>query len=246
MISRLFPKREKLGDQCGGVRVREIVGGILLAILVVKELLDLAATIDYVEQKWPRLVKWAERKWWQHVLMLVLTIMYAGILYEDWEGPKVNIVSFPNSDPGAKDAQIRQLRTDIEYLKTQSASQQAMLNQRSSSPAVIANRKIIWRTIWQGTQNYQGYVATNFLLFPDHTVDAPVRITITFTDLMVRPPTVTLIGPVPKQLGPSTIDGNKATFTIIQPSITQNVEIMLAVFAAKQVDIADITCSTCP
>jgi hypothetical protein len=222
--------------------VREIVGGILLVILVVKELLDLAATIDYVEQKWPRLVKWTERKWWQRVLMLVLTIMYASILYEDWEGPKVNIVSFSNPDLGAKDAQIKQLRTDIEYLKTQSASQQAMLNRSS----VVENRKIIWRQIWQGTQNYQGYVTTNFLLFPNRTVDAPVRITITFTDTMVKLPTVTILGPVPKQLGPSTIDGNKATFTIIQPSITQNVEIMLAVFAAKQVDIADITCSTCP
>jgi hypothetical protein len=59
-----------------------VLGGIVLVLLLIKEGLDLAATIDYVEQKWPRLVKWADRKAWQRVLLLIVTIMYAEILYE--------------------------------------------------------------------------------------------------------------------------------------------------------------------
>jgi hypothetical protein len=93
-----------------------VIGGIVVLLLLIKEVLDLAATIDYVEQKFPRLVKWAERKAWQRILLIILTIMYAGILYEIFEGPVVSI-GVPKVDPGAKDAEITQLQRDNKALR---------------------------------------------------------------------------------------------------------------------------------
>src|ERR1022692_955517 len=95
-----------------------VVGGIVLVLLVVKEVLDLASTIDFVEQMYPRLVRWAERKAWQRVLLLITTIMYAGILYEMWAGPAVNM-GIPSADLGtvkAKDTEIEKLEGQIRQL----------------------------------------------------------------------------------------------------------------------------------
>jgi len=82
-----------------------VVGGVVLISVIAKELIDLASTFEYIEEKWPRLVRWAERKKWQRIVLFILTIMYAGILYEMVTGPVVILPPFPSADPGARNAQ---------------------------------------------------------------------------------------------------------------------------------------------
>ena len=65
-----------------------VIGGIATLLAMVKAGIDLASTIEYVEQKCPRLVKWSERKGWHSLLLFVFTLTYAGFVYEFWVGPE--------------------------------------------------------------------------------------------------------------------------------------------------------------
>jgi len=89
-----------------------VIGGFVLLVLIAKEVLDLAATIDFIEQRWPWLVKWAERRPWQRVLLLILTTMYSGILYEMWEQPHITLV-VPSVDAKIKDVRIEELENEL-------------------------------------------------------------------------------------------------------------------------------------
>ena len=68
--------------------VRIFVGGALLALLIGKEVIDIAGSLDFIEQRYPRLVKWSERKAWQRGLLLIVTLMYVTILYDVIKEPE--------------------------------------------------------------------------------------------------------------------------------------------------------------
>jgi hypothetical protein len=113
-----------------------VVGGAVLLILLIKEALDLAATLDYIEQKFPALVRWTERKSWQRILLIVLTIMYAGVLYEDREDAPALIVTFGSADPAAKNAEIAQLKSQLDYMKAHPVKVYSALDSRDKPDAV--------------------------------------------------------------------------------------------------------------
>ena len=49
------------------------IGVLLLAVMLV---IDMAARVDYISQKFPGLVKWAEYKPWHAVLMLIAVLLW--------------------------------------------------------------------------------------------------------------------------------------------------------------------------
>jgi hypothetical protein len=108
-----------------------IVGGILLFVLLAKELIDLAATVDFIEQKFPWLIRWAERNAWQRVLPLVVTLMYAAILYEFLTEPEPP--SFVFAYPTAADAENRQMRDRIRELEKERLSYRSKSNRSENA-----------------------------------------------------------------------------------------------------------------
>jgi hypothetical protein len=123
MISRLFsPKAGIFGDQCGGVRVLKqviviVIGVVVVLAWVVKEAIDMASRVDWVEQNLPGAIRWAESKRWQRVMILVTMLLIVGMAYEVWTEPEAPRVSLPSIDPAAKDAKIIQQAQEIATLK---------------------------------------------------------------------------------------------------------------------------------
>ncbi len=64
-----------------------ILGGIGAFYLAAVEIIDWAARYDYVREKWPKLIKWAEHKYWR-VAILLLTFGLLGRAVYDLETPK--------------------------------------------------------------------------------------------------------------------------------------------------------------
>ena len=141
---------------------------------------------------------------------------------------------------------VAQQHTKIDDKDSLIQSQQALLNKKFAVPTVtMADHKVVWQAIPQGTETTEGLVATKFLLVPDRRAEAPVRMRMTFTTAIVKPPIVGFTGGGYGQIGPRMSDGNKIVFTIIQPSISPGVQILLTVLGNEKADVVDLNCETC-
>lgn len=122
---------------------------LFVAILVV----DMAARIDFVRQRFPVLVRWVEYKPWHGFLMLVAVLLLMVNWYELASievpvSPPPPII-FPAPDAGAKNSEIEILKTELAELRKQRAvaplktigpSQPA---QPSSPPLEVEKLKLI-------------------------------------------------------------------------------------------------------
>jgi hypothetical protein len=68
-----------------------IFGSIVIVFLAIRELLDLAASIEYAEESFPWIKRFSEGKKWQRLLLLVTLLFYAGTLYEMIKEPEGTI-----------------------------------------------------------------------------------------------------------------------------------------------------------
>jgi hypothetical protein len=95
-----------------------IFGALAILLLVAMQGIDMAARIEWVDQHWPWLLRWAEHKGWHRVLLLGAICLLIADLYEIQKEPEVTLLAGPSADLGTKVAQIRQLQSQVDSLKT--------------------------------------------------------------------------------------------------------------------------------
>lgn len=77
----------------------------------------MASRVDWVEQNFPRAIRWAESKRWQRVLILVTVLLLAGMVYEMWTEPQSLTVTLPSGDIIGKEVEIGALKDQITKLQ---------------------------------------------------------------------------------------------------------------------------------
>jgi hypothetical protein len=59
-----------------------VLGAVVLAFFAFKEVIDMAASIEYAEGAFPRLKRWTESKKWHRLVLILTLVFYVGTLYE--------------------------------------------------------------------------------------------------------------------------------------------------------------------
>jgi hypothetical protein len=101
--------------------VRQILlawfGAVVLLFVLLKGAIDMLAGIDYAQETFPWLKRWAETKKWHRLVLLATCIFYGGTLYELLKEPPPVPITF--ADPGV--VAIRDVVAENRLLKEQHA-----------------------------------------------------------------------------------------------------------------------------
>jgi hypothetical protein len=94
------------------------LGTIAVLFFAAIQVIDMASRVEYLQNHFPRLLKWAEHKEWHGVVLVITALLLAGNVYEIvTDEPLVVKMAVPAIDPGAKDATIIQQQQVIADLK---------------------------------------------------------------------------------------------------------------------------------
>ncbi len=74
-------------------------GAVVLLFVLLRGAIDMAASIDYAQETFPWLKRWAATKKWHRIVLLATCLFYGGTLYELLREPQPFVPSLPN--PGS-------------------------------------------------------------------------------------------------------------------------------------------------
>ena len=151
-----------------------VLGGIVVLYFLAMEVIDMAGRIDYVESRWPRLIRWAERKAWHRVLLLVGVLLLAGNIYEIYRERPDESIS-PLRVPDTRDAEITQLRQKIKELEQTKQKVIVKTVQPQDMPSRITVKEYGGWKLNSGTKSGTAY----FVLGMTNKTITPVRVTMT-------------------------------------------------------------------
>jgi hypothetical protein len=221
---------------------------LFAAILVVAFLaFDMVDKAEGLKKRLPWLAKFLEKKEAVPAFLLVIVLLlvlngYELVTKETPDLPEAPRVTFQSADPGAKSAEVQELKSKLEYMRGHPPVRSPLAGRHSSSAPQLR-----WHSVIEDSQQVkEGLTSPRLTVFPSEPVASPVKLEIRFTETLTGAKDIGVKGGGYERTISWATDQSRLLFTIeSSPEIGPDRPIGMLVAAKNRVEVVSINCLNC-